>query len=389
MIVYFPLWSYNSEEACVIDFKNPTWTGKTYAFHGTGDAKDNTYYLIHENLPKISGDVFTTIRADRRGCVVILGGIEGLNTELIRRFSPIHLFKASSQEHLFYMRCAIDTPLYEEVTKISSESWKKIDAIVYRLWVENNEFSPIGINQEEMKSLAEAYWTDDDDNKSDNGNGNSDNKLVKPIEKLGRAAEKLAKPLEEASRAIKLFGANLEANLEKRKEKESNMNLFGDLRVGKAGSAYSFTYFGTVAFNGKTYYNGKIYDATGMTLNFDMLYIVPSAEVKKEDIIEKNGKAYYVLDVVNGVVKAVDLEAGTEENLVPGGPFGMSMYAKLFNPMGNMKGENAFGNMLMMQALCGNGKASGDNGMLMAMMMMQGGFKFPTFETPKMPTENK
>ena len=52
-----------------------------------------------------------------------------------------------------------------------------------------------------------------------------------------------------------------------------------------------------------------------------------------------------------------------------------------------MTGENAFGNMLMMQALMGNGNG-GDNGMLLAMMMMQGGFKFPTFEmpTPQVPT---
>lgn len=367
MVVYFPLWSYNSEEECVIDFKNPTWTGKTYTFHGTEDTKDNTYYLIHKSLPKISLDVFTTIRTDMRGRVMVLGGIEGLDIKLIRRFSLIRLVK-SSQKHLFYMKCAIDSPFYEEMYRINSESWKEIDAIVDRpedklvqpeiktvaelmKWVENNEFQPIGVSQEEMEHLMEAYWADGDDNDNDNGNNNNNN--------------------------------------ENRKEKESSMNLFGDLRAGKAGSAYSLTYFGTVAFNGKTYYNGKIYDATGMTLNFDMLYIVPSPEVKKEDIIEKNGKAYYVLDVVNGVVKAIDLEAGTEENLVPGGLFGISMYAKLFNPMGNMKGENAFGNMLMMQALCGNGRASGDNGMLMAMMMMQGGFKFPTFEAPKMPTENK
>lgn len=185
----------------------------------------------------------------------------------------------------------------------------------------------------------------------------------------------------------------------KKKEGQNKMaNLFGDIKVGKAGSRYSLTYFGTVAYDGKTYYQGKIFDATGMTINFDMLYLVPSPEVKKGDIIEKSGKAYYVLDVNNGVVKAVDLVDGTEENLVPGGPFGMTMYSKIFNPMGNMAGENSFGNMLMMQALMGddgygNGNGNGygngnsNNGLLLAMMMMmQGGFKFPTFEMPNLPT---
>ena len=178
----------------------------------------------------------------------------------------------------------------------------------------------------------------------------------------------------------------------KKKEGQNIManNLFGDIKVGKAGSRYSLTYFGTIAYDGKTYYQGKIFDATGMTINFDMLYLVPSTEVKKGDIIEKSGKAYYVLDVNNGVVKTVDLVNGTEENLVPGGPFGMTMYSKVFNPMGNMTGENSFGNMLMMQALMGDdndyGRGNSNNGLLLAMMMMQGGFKFPTFEIPTLST---
>lgn len=182
--------------------------------------------------------------------------------------------------------------------------------------------------------------------------------------------------------------ANNRKYISKEKEGQSNManNLFGDIRVGKAGSKYTLTYFGTVAYNGKTYYQGKIFDATGMTINFDMLYMIPTNEVKKGDIIEKGNKAYYVLEVNSGVVKAVDLVDGTEENLVPGGVFGMTMYSKIFNPMGNMSGDNSFGNMLMMQALMGDGDSgNGNNGMLLAMMMMQGGFKFPTFEMPKFP----
>ena len=44
-------------------------------------------------------------------------------------------------------------------------------------------------------------------------------------------------------------------------------NLFGNLRVGKAGSNYSITYFGTVAYKGKTWYNNTVYDCQGMTID--------------------------------------------------------------------------------------------------------------------------
>lgn len=47
---------------------------------------------------------------------------------------------------------------------------------------------------------------------------------------------------------------------EQGKEKENMNNLFGNLRVGKAGSNYSITYFGTVAYKGKTWYNNTVYD---------------------------------------------------------------------------------------------------------------------------------
>lgn len=194
-------------------------------------------------------------------------------------------------------------------------------------------------------------------------------------------------------KAVKV--SNKKEKVKERKENKTMANLFGNIKVGKAGANYSITYFGTVAYKGKTYYNNTIYDAQGMTINFDMLYLIPSTEVKKGDIIDKDNKAYYVLETNNSVVKCINLEDGKEENLVPGGPFGMTMYSKLFNPMGQMQGENSFGNILMMQALCGNdGYGCGDNSMLLAMMMMQGGFKFPTFQMPAVaptttPTENK
>ena len=66
-------------------------------------------------------------------------------------------------------------------------------------------------------------------------------------------------------------------------------NILGSLRTGKAGNNYAITYLGGVSFKNKTYYNGKIYEVDGMTFPFDMLYFIPSTEVKKNDIIEIRG----------------------------------------------------------------------------------------------------
>lgn len=175
----------------------------------------------------------------------------------------------------------------------------------------------------------------------------------------------------------------------KRKEEKkimaNNNNLFGNLRTGQAGSNYAITYFGGIAFKGKTYYNGKIFEADGLTFPFDMLYFVPATEVKKDDIIEKDGIAYHITDVdKTGTIIAINLVNGKEETLIPGGPFGMSMYSKLFNPFGQMKGDNAFGNMMLMQAMF-NGDGGSNNAMMMAMLMSQGGFQLPSFQMPAMP----
>ena len=175
----------------------------------------------------------------------------------------------------------------------------------------------------------------------------------------------------------------------KRKEEKkimaNNNNLFGNLRTGQAGSNYAITYFGGIAFKGKTYYKGKIFEADGLTFPFDMLYFVPATEVKKDDIIEKDGIAYHITDVdKSGTITAINLVNGKEETLIPGGPFGMSMYSKLFNPFGQMKGDNAFGNMMLTQAMF-NGDGGSNNAMMMAMLMSQGGFQLPSFQMPAMP----
>ena len=178
---------------------------------------------------------------------------------------------------------------------------------------------------------------------------------------------------------------------ERKKEKKTmTNNIFGSLRTGKAGNNYAITYLGGVSFKNKTYYNGKIYEVDGMTFPFDMLYFIPSTEVKKNDIIEKDGVAYHITEVnKSGAVTAINLVDGKEETLIPGGPFGMSMYSKLFNPFGQMKGDNAFGNMMLMQAMSGNDSGNG-NAMMMAMLMSQGGFQLPTFQMPEIlkTTEN-
>jgi hypothetical protein len=163
-------------------------------------------------------------------------------------------------------------------------------------------------------------------------------------------------------------------------------NLFGNLRVGKAGRDYAITYYGTVSYKGKTYYQGQIYEVDGLTLPLDYLFFVPSNTVAVGDVISKNDTAYYVTKVNTNGIEAVNLETGTVDNLLAGGPFGMTMYSKLFNPMGNMVNGN-IGNLLLMQSLMGDNKG-GDNSLLMAMMFMgNGGFNFqlPSFTTPQTP----
>ena len=179
-------------------------------------------------------------------------------------------------------------------------------------------------------------------------------------------------------------------NEEERKE-TTTMNMFGNIRTGEAGPKYAITYFGSIAFSGKTYHNGTIYEAQGMTFPCKMLYLVPATSVAKGDIIEKDGYAYHITNVNSaGTIEAINLVSGKEETIVPGGPFGVSIYSKLFNPFGDMKGENAFGNMMLMQAMMGSGNGGAGDAMMMAMLMSQGGFKLPTFNLPTAPkAENK
>lgn len=173
-------------------------------------------------------------------------------------------------------------------------------------------------------------------------------------------------------------------NPEEKKGTNDMNNMFGNIRTGKAGCKYAITYFGGISFNGKTYHNGKIFEAQGMTFPCDMLYLVPATSVSKGDIIEKDGIAYHITAVdKSGSIDAINLGNGKEETIVPGGPFGMSLYSKLFNPFGNMKGDNAFGNMMLMQSMMGGSGDSG-NAMMMAMLMSQGGFKLPSFELPNL-----
>jgi hypothetical protein len=179
---------------------------------------------------------------------------------------------------------------------------------------------------------------------------------------------------------------NTKRTEEERKD-TSMSNIFGNIRTGEAGSKYAITYFGGIAFNGKTYHQGRIFEAQGMTFPFKMLYLIPSTSVAANDIIEKEGVAYHVTAVEStGTITAVNLLTGKEETIVPGGPFGMTMYSKLFNPFGSMQGDNAFGNMMLMQAMSG-GAGDAGNAMMMAMMMSQGGFKLPTFQMPVPTTE--
>lgn len=332
-----PVWCYDKETFSIEELYTMrsegfdiSWTGKTCKFEVRDTNLALTLYGIYSELPKIDFPLLTQYCVESNRCTILGSTIK-----------PTILQKA----RLLY----------------------------------------VGRGPNDPASLVKLYWEIDVSNTTNFG-------------ELQKAIADSADILNaNSNKAVKINDNknNKKEKVKERKENKTMANLFGNIKVGKAGANYSITYFGTIAYKGKTYYNNTIYDAQGMTINFDMLYLIPSAEVKKGDIIDKDNKAYYVLETNNGVVKCINLEDGKEENLVPGGPFGMTMYSKLFNPMGQMQGENSFGNILMMQALCGNdGYGSGDNSILLAMMMMQGGFKFPTFQMPAVaptttPTENK
>ncbi len=193
------------------------------------------------------------------------------------------------------------------------------------------------------------------------------------------------------------MGVNLTKiqNQSERKDKNNmNMNnMFQNLTVGKANkSKYAISYLGTIAYNGKTYYNGQIYEVDGMTIPFDMLYFIPTQTVEKGDIIDKDGVGFYVASVENKTVTAINLETGKVETLLPSGPFGLSLYSKLFNPMGNVQGDKGFANLMMLQAFAGDNQKDGN--MLMMMMLMQGNggnfpFQFPNFGATVSPAKAK
>lgn len=74
-----------------------------------------------------------------------------------------------------------------------------------------------------------------------------------------------------------------------------------------------------------------------MTIDLDLLYLVPTSEINSGDIIEKDGVAYHVNSVADGKLGVVNLVTSKEETLLPGGPFGMTLYSKVYNPMGGME----------------------------------------------------
>lgn len=362
-MVYIPIHDYDGNLDYVgnrnPEIKECRWTGKTFRFTFTDESDEDKIchcYAVYPDLPKVNYTDWLALSTTMLwGSEINAQRLKSLIADKRYRFDRmlgrwflvvddvIELLKTKSDVEITTVKQLMD--------KMEEEGWK-------------------------------AYWGPDSKDITDYAGKGYVNNSKDQVDAVatGVVINKVASDSNQLNQK--------EYNqLFKGKEQEKMNGLFDEIKVGKASHEYSITYFGTVAFRGKTYYNGKIFDATGMTINFDMLYLVPASEVKEGDIVDKNGKAYYVKGVSNGVVNAIDLMAGTEENLVPGGPFGMTLYSKIFNPFGAMKGENAFGNMLMLQALSDGG--NGNNGMLMAMMMMQGGFKLPTFEMPNVDLSNK
>jgi hypothetical protein len=356
--------------------------------------KQDTLYVMHEdlsNVPKYIKDVFKNCRYTSGALIyeaLSKGTIEFPRAEKIT-VVPRSEACGLNQYYLIYWPIEVDE--LEELRKMDGKlgEWYRdfeIPTIIPDNWPQEQALSVQGkiltasdVYESKVLSASDVYGLSACDFIS-----NPDAMSLCGSIDFGTSG------WDSASDIITKSNLTFKFNNEKEqgKEKENMNNLFGNLRVGKAGSNYSITYFGTVAYKGKTWYNNTVYDCQGMTIDLDLLYLVPTSEINSGDIIEKDGVAYHVNSVADGKLEVVNLVTSKEETLLPGGPFGMTLYSKVYNPMGGMGAkDNNLGNMLLMQSLLGN--KGGDNSMLVAMMMMQGGFTFPAMKLPEAPAKRK
>lgn len=172
-----------------------------------------------------------------------------------------------------------------------------------------------------------------------------------------------------------------------KKENKMNMNLnkmFGDLQIGKLeNNKLAISPFGLAikTQNGYVVYDLETNEAKNvgdLVFNdFSYIYLFPTAELKVGDIIMNNGKFVVITSVEEGI-KAVDVAEGTEITMITTkNIFGMKLYVKAYNLMGNMTnkdgdiGSNMMQMMMMQEMMSGGIGGSGKSNLMEMMMMMQ------------------
>ena len=184
-------------------------------------------------------------------------------------------------------------------------------------------------------------------------------------------------------------------------------NIMGDLKFGKADSRqFKLSMNGIAVRSADNKFNvydektGTLIDVAGMTFDFDALYVMPSNEVVKGDIILHAGFPVFITSVEDGKVEGVKyldrtiIRIPATKNI-----FGFNFYSKVISLFGDMGASSAdeanpfgamFSNPMMMMMMMGD-KGSGNGssmfgGDMMEMMMMSqmmgGGQGFNMFGAP-------
>lgn len=165
----------------------------------------------------------------------------------------------------------------------------------------------------------------------------------------------------------------------KKENKNMNLNisnsLLKNLRCGKAGTGYGISLFdGSISYRGHSYNGSALVETAGFEIEAgDFLFIMPSTEIKKGDVVAlASDVAYY--DGTN----FISLTTGAKTEYVPISCFGMTFYSVVRNMLGNFaansgNGGNAMNNLLPLMLL----DKGGDSDDLMKMMLlMNGGLNF-------------
>lgn len=154
------------------------------------------------------------------------------------------------------------------------------------------------------------------------------------------------------------------------------MSMFGGLAVKTKSGNY-------VTFNQEKL---EAIDTMDMVIDGfeDFIVIMPTQKLEDGDLFIKGGSVFAMIDSKSN--EAYSFDEGTIVTLMDAkNAFGMNLYAKVFNVMGNMNTSNGseggvFGNPMMMMMLMMKDEDGGKGSNMMQMMMMSqmfsGGMKF-------------